>query len=76
MDAYFKFSQLLMSAAGRGFVSIQNPSQYGLPEGISNDHAQPDVQVYGISMYHQLHCLVSTPSLLARKGDFKLIIVR
>jgi len=43
---------------GMGFVAIQNPSQYGLPDGISNDHTSEDVQVYGISMYHQLHCLM------------------
>lgn len=58
MDAYFKFLQLLNFTASMGFVAIQNPSQYGLPEGLSNDQSPPDVQVYGISMYHQLHCLV------------------
>ncbi|KAI1763930.1 hypothetical protein GGR53DRAFT_495490 [Hypoxylon sp. FL1150] len=43
---------------GMGFVGIQNPSQYGLPPGISDDHNPPDVEVFGISMFHQLHCLM------------------
>ncbi|KAI6092237.1 hypothetical protein F4821DRAFT_159472 [Hypoxylon rubiginosum] len=43
---------------GMGFVAIQNPSQYGLPPGISDEHNPPDVEVFGISMFHQLHCLM------------------
>ncbi|XXH05723.1 hypothetical protein Hte_012159 [Hypoxylon texense] len=43
---------------GMGFVAIQNPSQYGLPPGIRDNHNPPDVEVFGVSMYHQLHCLM------------------
>jgi hypothetical protein len=51
---------ILNFQAGMGFVAIKNPSQYGLAAGVSSPHKPPDVQNYGISMYHQLHCLVSS----------------
>ncbi|KAM3072212.1 hypothetical protein ACMFMF_007606 [Clarireedia jacksonii] len=58
---------------GMGFVTIHNPSQYGLPEGIKDDRTPPDVQVYGISMYHQLHCLVSLSHSLIKDWIIRLI---
>ncbi|PVH78110.1 hypothetical protein DL98DRAFT_590634 [Cadophora sp. DSE1049] len=59
---------------GMGFVSIKNPSQYGLPNGVSNPHMPPNVQNYGVSMYHQLHCLMMIRTLYwqALRGDRNL----
>ncbi|KAG4422700.1 hypothetical protein IFR04_004178 [Cadophora malorum] len=61
---------------GMGFVSIKNPSQYGLPDGISNPHMTPNVQNYGVSMYHQLHCLMMIRTLYwqALRGDRNLMM--
>ncbi|KAK7947795.1 uncharacterized protein PG986_008681 [Apiospora aurea] len=39
---------------GRGFVLVDNPSEYNLGPGIPTD-VGPDR--YSISMFHQLHCL-------------------
>ncbi|KAH7412779.1 hypothetical protein BKA64DRAFT_770533 [Cadophora sp. MPI-SDFR-AT-0126] len=62
---------------GMGFVSIKNPSQYGLPNGVSNPHMPPTVQNYGVSMYHQLHCLMMIRTLYwqALRGDRNLKMV-
>jgi hypothetical protein len=47
-----------LSLASLGFVAIENAEKYDLPPGLSNlDDAR--FQNYGVSMYHQLHCLVS-----------------
>jgi hypothetical protein len=34
---------------------LDHPEKYGLPQGISRG---PDKQVYGATMFHQIHCLV------------------
>lgn len=41
---------------GGGFVEVQNPAKYGLRGGfpISNT----DKEIYSISMFHQIYCLV------------------
>ncbi|KJZ73894.1 hypothetical protein HIM_06787 [Hirsutella minnesotensis 3608] len=44
---------------GRGFVLVPDPKAYNLGPGIPTG-AGPDR--YGLSMFHQLHCLVSQPS--------------
>ncbi|USW52124.1 Putative mycotoxin biosynthesis protein UstYa [Septoria linicola] len=41
---------------GEGFVTIQNPEQYGLPPG-KNSTASHGSALYDISAFHQLHCL-------------------
>jgi hypothetical protein len=48
--------------ASKGFFMLDHPEQYNLPQGISRG---PYKQVYGASMFHQIHCLVcylSSPS--------------
>lgn len=50
---------LLIFSAGEGFVSIRHPAKHGLPLGMPEQPPSPDSQVFGVSMYHQLHCLVS-----------------
>ncbi|KAH6712419.1 hypothetical protein BKA61DRAFT_85129 [Leptodontidium sp. MPI-SDFR-AT-0119] len=59
---------------GMGFVSIKDPEQYGLLDGVSNPHMPPNVQNYGVSMYHQLHCLMMIRTLYwqALRGDRNL----
>jgi len=46
--------------ASLGFVAVPNPQQLGLPPGMIRDDidVSPDAQVYGVSMLHQIHCLV------------------
>ncbi|KAI1781370.1 hypothetical protein F4818DRAFT_35760 [Hypoxylon cercidicola] len=58
---------------GMGFVAIQNPSQYGLPPGISDDHNPPDVEVFGVSMFHQLHCLMIIRDVFWANRDSKTV---
>lgn len=54
--------------AGHDAVWIENPKQWGLGEGIVAPYDHPNTPVpkpqdfYVISILHQLHCLVSTPS--------------
>lgn len=43
-----------------GFIAIEKPSQYGIRPGLPYP-AEPSKNVYGLSMFHQLHCLVSLP---------------
>ncbi|PHH78507.1 hypothetical protein CDD82_3016 [Ophiocordyceps australis] len=38
---------------GRGYVFVDEPSQYSLEPGIETDWGQ----IYSVSMYHQMHCL-------------------
>lgn len=37
-----------------GFIAIEHPEQYGLPAG---KQSGPYTQNFGVSMYHQMHCL-------------------
>ncbi|KAK3313637.1 hypothetical protein B0H66DRAFT_484233 [Apodospora peruviana] len=52
--------------AGHDAVWIENPSKWGLPQGIVAPYDHPNTPVpkpqdfYVISILHQLHCLVST----------------
>ncbi|WPJ66267.1 hypothetical protein SMAC4_12986 [Sordaria macrospora] len=39
--------------AGNGFIAVENPSQYTLPQPIEFH----DQAVYSMSVFHQLHCL-------------------
>lgn len=47
---------LTMRKEGRGFVLVEHPEAYNLLPGIPTD-VGPDR--YSVSMFHQLHCLVS-----------------
>jgi hypothetical protein len=38
-----------------GFVNVDDPDRYGLPPGMPYNGT---TKVYGVSMFHQLHCLV------------------
>jgi hypothetical protein len=60
VSAFDNFRTMLtrVYVAARGFVAIENPSQYDLPQGVEDHRTPPNSKVYGISMYHQLHCLV------------------
>ncbi|KAK6064687.1 hypothetical protein SCUP515_11658 [Seiridium cupressi] len=46
--------------ASKGFIAIKDPESYSIPPGLPY---KPDSsrRVYGLSMFHQLHCLVSYP---------------
>lgn len=51
-----------LSAAGKGHIRVQNPAAWELSGGFPlEDDAAPGAEEYTISLYHQLHCLVSTP---------------
>ncbi|KFX99147.1 hypothetical protein V490_01923 [Pseudogymnoascus sp. VKM F-3557] len=51
---------------GGGFVEVQNPAKYGLRGGfpISNT----DKEIYSISMFHQIYCLVILKDAFGRDG--------
>jgi hypothetical protein len=40
---------------GGGFVPVRDAEKYGL----QHDERQGDSPLYGVSVFHQLHCLVS-----------------
>jgi hypothetical protein len=42
-----------------GIVSIDEPQKYHLPTSYKN-RTNPHAEVYSMSMYHQLHCLVTS----------------
>ncbi|KAL3422014.1 hypothetical protein PVAG01_06170, partial [Phlyctema vagabunda] len=62
---------------GMGFISIENPSKYGLPPGVRLRHSPPNMQNFGISMYHQLHCLMMIRGLYweALRGERNLKMI-
>lgn len=45
-----------VSPTGHGFVNISHPERYDLPPGIENPSG---IESFSVSMFHQLHCLVS-----------------
>src|SRR5947207_6583163 len=47
-----------LSPPGDGIVAIPKKYTKSLPKSMTAPH-DPDADVYGISMFHQLHCLVS-----------------
>lgn len=50
----------LISIAGKGHVRVENPAAWKLSGGYPlNDTAQPAAEEYTMSLFHQLHCLVS-----------------
>lgn len=54
----------LLILAGRGFITVKDPTSWGLSGGIPvPDELSPRSESYCISAFHQLHCLVSTLSL-------------
>ncbi|KAK1069944.1 hypothetical protein LTR12_008851 [Friedmanniomyces endolithicus] len=47
----------LIPAPGTGFVTVQNPRQYpDLKPGMAGSH--PNEEIYGVSLFHQLHCVI------------------
>lgn len=50
---------LLFLVAGDGIVAVPRKFTAGLPPSLPAPN-DPDSDVYGISMFHQLHCLVSS----------------
>lgn len=46
-----------------GILSIQDPQKYQLPASYK-DRNSSHAEVYSMSMFHQLHCLVSRPSTI------------
>ena len=49
-----------ISAAGKGHVRVENPAAWNLSGGYPlNENAQPAAEEYTMSLFHQLHCLVS-----------------
>jgi hypothetical protein len=48
-----------------GIVSIEDPERYQLPASYTNRN-DSNAGVYSISMFHQLHCLVSLLLVLLR----------
>lgn len=58
---YGKLTAGMQLQASRGFIALERPEEtYGLRPGrqlVGHDTSQ----VYGVSMFHQLHCLVSHP---------------
>lgn len=46
-----------------GFIEVQNPEQYGLPQGMTTKLSNGVHNVYGLSWTHQFHCLVSSVAL-------------
>ncbi|KAK6838029.1 hypothetical protein PG987_006310 [Apiospora arundinis] len=60
----------------RGFISLSQPQQqYGLGLGrpVRND---PDSQVYGVTMFHQIHCLVPCPRPHCSEPNRRLTLYR
>jgi hypothetical protein len=54
-DSPMKFWDKI-SAIGSGFVNISNPETLGLLPGVPSSSG---IDSYSVSMFHQLHCLVS-----------------
>ena len=53
-----KKMKLIISVDDGGILSITNPSKYQLPSSYK-DRNNSNAEVYSMSMFHQLHCLVS-----------------
>ncbi|KAJ4373755.1 hypothetical protein N0V85_009069 [Neurospora sp. IMI 360204] len=51
--------------AGQGFIAVDNPSQYTLPQAIEFH----DQAVYFISVFHQLHCLTTASATSANPSS-------
>ncbi|KAI1962510.1 hypothetical protein LOZ58_002852 [Ophidiomyces ophidiicola] len=47
-------------------IVIEDPRKYGLPLGVP---ARPGAERYGLSMYHQLHCLASIRETFYHKSE-------
>ncbi|KAK4892447.1 hypothetical protein LTR27_009103 [Elasticomyces elasticus] len=46
-------------ATGTGFVAVQNPRQYShLGPGLPSPSNKPGEEIYGVSLFHQLHCVM------------------
>lgn len=60
LSGQFEYNLLCLTplSAGGGFISVNDPVKYDLQPGIPTDG--PDI--YSVSMFHQLHCLVSKRS--------------
>ena len=44
---------------GLGYIAIDHPKKWNLEPGVPT--SKTDVEKFSVSMYHQLHCLVSPP---------------
>jgi len=44
--------------AGYGFVKVQDPEKFNLTGGLPYNSTE-NTEIYVMSMFHQLHCLVS-----------------
>jgi len=40
---------------GQGYIHVESPREYDLQPGLPLE--DPNVEVYGISVFHQIHCL-------------------
>ncbi|KAE8135918.1 hypothetical protein BDV38DRAFT_250709, partial [Aspergillus pseudotamarii] len=43
----------LMKQDGRGYIYVENGAKYGMEPGVEKESGE----IYGVSMYHQIHCL-------------------
>ncbi|KAL7937843.1 hypothetical protein V8C35DRAFT_293788 [Trichoderma chlorosporum] len=62
----------VLQPRGGGFIVIPNPKQYGLSGGLLLEDDNDDGTIregYGISMFHQIHCLVAIRTAF-RTNDF------
>lgn len=50
-------ANVVKNSASKGFIALENPEDYGLAPGRSLQNSTH--QVYGVTMFHELHCLVS-----------------
>ena len=59
----FWLTDRLLIVAGDGIIAIPKKLTSNLPPSLPSD-TDPEYNVYGVSMFHQLHCLVSYHMLL------------
>lgn len=53
---------MIFNPGGGGFIAVSNPKDYGLVGGYPIDEDDDNGigrEGYGISMFHQIHCLAS-----------------
>ena len=53
-----------MNNTGEGYVLVEEPSKFSLSGGMLRNANDPSstAAIFGVSMFHQLHCLVSLPT--------------
>ncbi|OQE41813.1 hypothetical protein PENCOP_c004G03202 [Penicillium coprophilum] len=50
---------------GRGYIYVENGARYGLEPGVQKEAGE----IYGVSMFHQIHCLA-----VIRRDYYKLVM--